>query len=262
MSHDPDPRLVERLRAAGCVWAEDEARLLEAASSDPDQREALVRRRTAGEPLELVLGWADLDGARVRVAAGVFVPRTRSALLVRRGAALLPPGGVAVDLGCGTGALGAALLVRRPDAEVWAVDLDPSAVACARTNLAPGRVVEGDLWAALPARLRGRVDVALVNAPYVPSEEIALMATDARDHEHRVALDGGPDGLDVQRRVASGLEEWLAPGGAVVLETSEHQADTSAAILRSALATAPGWVVVTERDDDLDATVVLGRLGT
>ena len=73
---------------------------------------------------------------------------------------------------------------------------------------------EGDLYDALPAELAGRVDLLAVNAPYVPTDEIALMPTDARDHEHRIALDGGRDGLDLHRRVANGARRVAAvPGG-------------------------------------------------
>src|SRR5207249_4263400 len=94
--------------------------------------------------------------------------------------------------------------------EVHAADLDPAAVACAARNLPAGRVYQGDLYAALPASLRGRVDLVVANVPYVPTEAIAGMPTEARDHEPRSALDGGADGLDVLREVAAAAPEWLA----------------------------------------------------
>ena len=250
----PDPQLVSRLRAAGCVFAEEEAALLEAeAGGDAGRLEALAARRVGGEPLELVLGRAELCGVRVRVAPGVFVPRQRSALLVRLAVAERPR--VVVDLGCGTGALGAAVGTQLPDAEVWAVDIDPAAVDCARTNLAPERVLLGDLYAPLPDRLRGRVDVLLVNAPYVPTDAIALMPPEARDHEHRVALDGGADGLDVQRRVVAGASGWLRPGGVLLLESSRAQAPVTADLMRAA-----GLEPRVHEDDDIDGTAVAGRL--
>ena len=180
-----------RLRAAGCVFAEEEAALLVAAAATPAELERLVGARVAGTPLELLLGYAEFCGLRVAVAPGVFVPRRRTALLVERAAALLRPGAVVVDLCCGTGAIGAALAARVAGLEVWAADVDPDAVACARGNLPPERVLEGDLYDALPDRLRGRVDVLVANAPYVPSGAIGLMPPEARDHEHRTALDGG-----------------------------------------------------------------------
>lgn len=214
--------LVVRLRAAGCVFAEEEAALLLGAASGVEL-EALVRRREAGEPLELVLGGSDFAGVRVRLLAGVFVPRRRTEAVVDLAVAALPRGGLLVDLCCGSGAVGAAVAARRPDAEVHGAELDPDAVACARLNL--DVVHEGDLYDALPTALRSRVDVLAVNAPYVPSGEVALMPREARDHEHRLALDGGADGLDLHRRVLAGAAAWLAPGGVVLLETSAHQAD-------------------------------------
>lgn len=256
MRHPEDP-LVARLRAAGCVYAEQEAALIAAATDDAARREQLVRRRTTGEPLELVLGWAEVGGTRVAVAPGVFVPRARSALLVRLALAALPADGVVVDLGCGTGALGAAVRAARPDAQVWAVDIDPRAVACARSNLPGDRVRLGDLWSALEpdqAGLRGRVDVVLANAPYVPSTAIATMPREARDHEPRVALDGGPDGLDVQRRIARDTPAWLAAGGLLLVETGRPQGPATAAVLRAA-----GLECTVETDDELGATVVVGR---
>lgn len=252
--------LVARLRAAGCVFAEDEADLLCASASGP-ALEALVARRVAGEPLELLLGWAEFDGLRIRTAPGVFVPRRRSTLLVRLAAAALgehtPPGpghtDLVVDLGCGTGALGAALAARVPAAQVWAVDVDPAAVACARSNLAPGRVLLGDLFDPLPGAMRGSVDVVLANAPYVPTDRISFMPPEARDHEHRVALDGGADGLEVQRRVIAAAPAWLRPGGILVVESSAAQAPTSAALM-AAVGLRPRIV----EDDEAGAVAVIG----
>src|SRR5690606_11440977 len=100
--------LVARLRRAGCVFAEDEARLLREAASGAEL-EALVARRVAGAPLEVLLGWTDFAGLRVAIAPGVFVPRRRSELLARLAAEALPPGGVVVELCCGVGAIAAAV---------------------------------------------------------------------------------------------------------------------------------------------------------
>jgi len=252
-------RVAARLRAAGCVFAEDEAALLLAHARgeglDDAALDALVGRRVAGEPLELVVGWAAFAGLRVAVAPGVFVPRRRSELLVDVVDGLLRGRAepVVVDLCCGTGAVAAAVAARRPDARVHAADVDPAAVACARRNVPRGGVHEGDLFGALPADLRGRVDVLVANAPYVPTRAIATMPLEARDHEARVALDGGADGLDVQRRIAAEVRGWLAPGGAVVVETSPAQAATSARLLRER-----GLAVRTCRDDERDGTAVVG----
>ena len=214
LSADELDRLVRRLRAAGCVFAEEEAGLLAEAATSAEELETLTARRAAGEPLEPLLGWVEFCGLRLAVAPGVFVPRQRTALLVDEVVALVRPGSVVVDLGCGVGAIAAAVLARVPGVEVYAVDVDPAAVTCARRNLPAERVFEGDLYAALPTGLRGEVDVVAANAPYVPTDAIALMPREARDHEHRVALDGGADGLAVQRRVIAEAPAWLRPGGA------------------------------------------------
>lgn len=264
---DPDA-VVAALRAAGCVFAEEEAALLLAATSDTADDAALtalVARRVAGEPLEQVLGWAEVAGVRVAVAPGVFVPRQRSGLLVRQAAALVRAvadergrGAVVLDLCCGTGALGAAVLAAAGGAvaELHAADVDPAAVACARTNLPTGQVHEGDLWAALPTALAGRLDVVVANAPYVPTGEIGAMPPEARLHEARVALDGGADGLDLHRRIAAGAPAWLAPGGALVLETSRVQAGRTRDLVAAA-----GLVARVVTDDDVAGTAVVGRRG-
>ncbi len=255
LSPDELDRLVRRLRAAGCVFAEDEAALLAEAVGSDDQLWALAARRELGEPLEQLLGWVEFCGLRLAVAPGVFVPRQRTALLVDEVVALVSPGSVVVDLGCGVGAIAAAVLDRVPDAEVYAVDVDPAAVACARRNLPPDRVFEGDLYAGLPTGLRGRVDVVAANAPYVPTEAIALMPREARDHEHLVALDGGPDGLTVQRWVIAEAPEWLRPGGHVLVETGRSQLDASSAALEAA-----GLTVVVASDDESGGLVARGTM--
>jgi release factor glutamine methyltransferase len=234
------------------VFAEDEARLILGEATSPAEVMAWAARRMAGEPLEQIVGWAEFAGLRIAVDTGVFVPRRRSELVVA--VALREPAEVVVDLCCGSAALGAALAARWPGAEVHAADSDPAAVVSARHNLPRERVYEGDLYAALPADLRGRVDLLVVNAPYVPTEAIATMPREARDHEHRVALDGGTDGLDVQRRVAADACIWLRPGGRLVLETGRDQAERTAALLGAA-----GLSTSVETDDEIGATAVLGR---
>jgi len=251
--------VVARLRAAGCVFAEDEARLLIAAARTPEELEELLGRRVAGLPLEQVLGWAEFGGLRIRLRPGVFVPRRRTELLVRRASRLVAPGAVTLDLCCGSGAVGAALLAADPSLRLYAVDIDPAATACARDNIEPrgGLVFTGDLFEPLPGELRGRIDLIVANAPYVPTEEIHRMPSEARVHEARIALDGGVDGLEVQRRLVAEAPVWLAAGGHLLVETSAGQADDTAAIFaRSGLT--PRIV----RSKALAATVVIGALSS
>jgi release factor glutamine methyltransferase len=250
----PDLVVVARLRAAGCVFAEDEAELLTAAARTPAELEAMVGRRAAGEPLEQVLGWAEFCGLRIAVAPGVFVPRRRTEFLVSEAAALARPGAVIVDLCCGAGAIGAALAAAVERAEVHAADVDPVAVRCARQNLPAARVYSGDLYEALPSGLRGRIAILAANVPYVPTGDIAFLPSEARAHEPRAALDGGPDGLGVLRQVAAGAPAWLAPGGHLLSETSAGQA----ALAETALAAA-GLTARVVTSGDLAATVVIGQ---
>ena len=214
--------LVERLSAAGCIAADEEAGMLtEAAGGDPDRLESLVRRRETGEPVEWIVGWAPFCGRRVLVAPGVYVPRVQTEVLARRAAAAVPPGGLAVDLATGSGAV--AVVLRSAGAEVVATELDPRAAACARTNGIT--VFEGDLDAPLPAAYEGRVDVLTANVPYVPTGALDLLPRDVRAHEPWRAHDGGADGLELVRRVLALAPRWLRPGtGRAFVEVGPDQA--------------------------------------
>ncbi|MDQ2797873.1 MAG: putative protein N(5)-glutamine methyltransferase [Actinomycetota bacterium] len=247
--------LVQRLREAGCVFAEDEARLLVEAARDDAHLESLVARRVAGEPLEPLLGWVEFCGLRLAIDPGVFVPRRRTEFLVASAARVTRPGAVLVDLCCGSGAVGAALLADDETLDLYACDIEAAAVTCAGRNLGPDRVYPGDLFTALPDTLHGRVDVLVANAPYVPTAEIPMMPTEARDYESAVALDGGADGVDVHRRIAVDAPRWLVPGGRLLIETSGRQAPTTAASMQRA-----GLTTQIEHDDELDATVVIGTV--
>jgi release factor glutamine methyltransferase len=279
-----------RLRAAGCVFAEDEAAVLTGVAPGGRALAALVERRCAGEPLEQVVGFADFCGVRVRLRPGVFVPRLRSELLVRvateelRGRARNDarvtgethraagddatvtageqpaaggtgqhPGPLVVDLCCGSGALGLAVREKVSGIDLHAADLDPVAVACATDNLG-ANVHHGDLFTALPPELRGRIDVLLANVPYVATRHLPFLPAEARDHEPRTALDGGDDGLTILRAVLAGAGTWLAPGGLLLSEITEAQATAACdAVAGNGLTPA----VVT--DDDLDARVITAR---
>jgi release factor glutamine methyltransferase len=245
--------VVARLRAAGCVYAEDEARLLLDSEGEVD---SLVARRVAGEPLEWVLGWAEFADLRIVVRPGVFVPRRRTELLAAEAIARLRPASVAVELCCGSGAIAAVILEEVPFVEVHAADIDPVAVGCAELNLPNGNVHQGDLFDALPADLRGRIDVLVANTPYVPSEEVALMPSEARDHEPKHTLDGGPDGLTLLRRISATAQDWLAPGGHVLIEVSDRQLLPAMAVFA-----VDGLIASSASSEELGATVVVGRSG-
>ncbi|TFB94129.1 putative protein N(5)-glutamine methyltransferase [Cryobacterium sp. HLT2-28] len=247
--------IVARLRAAGCVFAEDEARLIRAAARTTGEADAMVERRAAGEPLEYILGWAEFCGLRVAVEPGVFVPRRRTGLLVREGVKRCGPGSTVVDLCCGSGAVGMAVAAAHPEARLYAADVDPVAVRCARRNLGADRVFEGDLFDALPPDIKGTVHLLVVNAPYVPTSAIDTMPREARLHETRTALDGGADGLEVHRRVAEGATDWLAAGGLLLIETSRAQAPGTAAILDRA-----GFAARVVTSAALGATVAIGTV--
>jgi release factor glutamine methyltransferase len=245
--------VIARLRAAGCVFAEDEAAMLLGAAPDEATLHEMVGRRVTGEPLEQVVGFADFCGIRVKLRSGVFVPRVRSELLVRLGAEAAQTGKTVVDLCCGSGALGLAVRNRVPDVDLYAADLDPAAVACARENLEPGRVFEGDLFDPLPEILKGAVDVLLANVPYVATRHIPLLPAEARDHEPHTALDGGDDGLDLFRAVTARAADWLAPGATMFSEITEAQIDAATTAVRAA-----GLEPRVTSDDELEATVIAG----
>jgi release factor glutamine methyltransferase len=250
--------VARRLRAAGSVYAEDEARMLVDAATTSTALHRMVDRRCAGVPLEHIVGWAEFCGLRIAVDPGVFVPRRRTELLVRCASAVTRRDATVVDVCCGSGAVGAALAAEVGRLDISAVDIDPICVRCAQRNLeaAGGYAYEGDLFDPLPTTIRGSVDVVVANAPYVPTDAIALMPPEARDHEPLIALDGGRDGVDVQRRLIAAAPHWLVPGGMLLVETSREQAPLTAAALE-----ASGFETRIELDEDLEATVAVGRLG-
>lgn len=246
---------VARLRAAGCVFAEDEAALLAHAARSRDELDAMVARRADGVPVEQIVGWAEFCGLRVVVEPGVFVPRRRTEQLAKTAAAHASSGSVVVDLCCGSGAVGLAVATMAPGVQLHAVDIDPAAVRCARRNLAAvaGHVYEGDLFRPLSVGLIGAVDVLTVNAPYVPTDQVPLLPPEARVHEPAVALDGGGDGLDVHRRVAGSVAMWLTPGGKLFAECNDRQGAT----LREIYAAAGESVEVIADDESKTAIVML-----
>ncbi|MFD4369816.1 putative protein N(5)-glutamine methyltransferase [Rhodococcus sp. NPDC058521] len=234
MPAGPPLELVAELRRAGCVFAEDEAALLVEAAESPEVLNGLVRRRISGTPLEYILGWTEFCGLRIPVSEGVFVPRRRTEFLVRVAAAQLFKDATIVDMCCGSGAVGVALAARSQSIHLHAVDIDPVCVRCAKTTVdaVGGTVHQGDLFDPLPRSMCGLVDLVVANAPYVPTDEIDLMPTEARLHEPRAALDGGSDGLEIQRRLIAEAPNWLTPGGHLFIETSEKQSTATETLCR------------------------------
>jgi release factor glutamine methyltransferase len=200
--------VVERLRAGGSVFAEDEARLL---GGD----EEMIARRIAGERLEHILGRVEFCGLRLEVDPGVFIPRPQTEALAEQAAALRPA--VALDLFAGCGAIACVVKARNPAARVVAAELDPAALACARRNgeRFSVEVVAADVDDGVPSELEGRVDVLTANVPYVPTAELRYVP---HDGEPESALDGGADGLDWLRRVKEIAPRWLRPGGVLLYE--------------------------------------------
>jgi release factor glutamine methyltransferase len=201
-----------------------------------------VRRRAGREPLQRILGWEDFRGVRVRLTNAVLVPRPETEMLVEWALALLPEPGdrrlLAIDVGTGSGCVACALACERPDLDVIAVDVSPAAAAVARDNAralgveARVRVVAADLLECV----RGpRADLIVSNPPYLPTATVPELEPEVRAHEPRLALDGGPDGLVLIRRIAATAQRCLKPSGALALETAgDAQAEAAAALLRGA----------------------------
>ena len=248
MAAPTDPQaLAELLADAGFVAADEEAdELLARAAGDTELLEALVERRLTGEPLAWITGSVSFCGLEIRVDHGVYVPRWQSEPLARRAAERLPADGTAVDLCTGAGAIAATLMAARPGARVVAGELDERAVACATANGV--EVYRGDLFAALPRALEGRVDVVVGVVPYVPTPDLPLLQRDTFAFESPLSYDGGADGTAILRRVLADSPRFLRPGGALLLELGAGQADA----LRDDLGRLRYHDVAVLRDEDGD----------
>ena len=216
----PVQSVVDRLVAAGCVAAEDEADELMTAAPDEETLDAWLDRRERGEPLPWITGTINFCGHRLAVAPGVYVPRVQSEELARRSAELLVERGCAVDLCTGAGAVAAHLMWARPGAAVIGVDIDRRAVACARGNGV--RAILADLDSPLRSRA---FDVITAIPPYVPTADLRLLPSDVQRYEPPLALHGGGDGLDVARRIVAAAARLLRPGGWLLIEVGGRQDD-------------------------------------
>lgn len=247
--------IIEQLQNAGCVFAEEEAQLLISEADTLEELLTMVKLRATGSPLEYILGWAEFYGNRIAVVPGVFVPRRRTEFLVQKAIDLSVPGVKVVDLCCGSGAVGVAISKAVGLVSLYAVDIDPIAVQCAKCNVSKlgGLVYEGDLYNPLPPHLFGNVDIIVANAPYVPTEAIKSLPQEARLYEPKVALDGGNDGNDIHKRVAENASFWLAPGGHLLVETSKIQAPQTVEIFNQY-----GLIARLIHNNELDSSIVIG----
>ncbi|TMA40697.1 MAG: peptide chain release factor N(5)-glutamine methyltransferase [Deltaproteobacteria bacterium] len=200
---------------------------------------ALIKRRGAREPVAYILRSKEFHGRPFEVAPGVFIPRPETELLVRIVTEHLAKDRHVrvLDLCAGSGAVGISIAAERPQASVDLVEVSEDAAAVARRNaerLAAGRVrvITGDLYAALPEKVR--YDAIAANPPYVPIADAKRLAPDVVQHEPHLALFGGDDGLAVIRRIAAGIRDWLAPGGLFVTEIDPAQGAAVVVLLREA----------------------------
>ncbi len=243
------------LRTAGCVYAEEEAQLMLAEARTNLDLIGMIAARSDGVPLEQILGWAEFRGLRVGIAPGIFVPRYKTEFLAEQAIALCESDSVVLDLCCGSGAIGLAIISNNPSIQLLASDIDPLAVSSAKHNLAPFEIeiFEGDLFEPIPKEWKGRIDILVANAPYVPTESIEIMPRESRLYEPHASLDGGQDGLDVHRRIAMAAPEWLAPGGHLLIETGKSQASSAADIFEK-----NGMTSRIVYSEEYDSTVIIG----
>ena len=200
----------------------------------------LIKRRVEGCPTAYLTGRRDFYMLSFEVSPAVLIPRPDTETLVV--AALDALKGVAapriLDLGTGSGCVAVSLAHALKAAGVTAVDVSPDALATARRNAAAHGVaervvfLEGDLFAPLPPA--ASFDAIVSNPPYIAPSEFPALAVDVRDHEPRVALDGGPDGLSFYRRIAADAAKFLSPGGSLLVEIGSTQADAVAGLLSAA----------------------------
>ena len=225
--------IAERLSSGGFIAPREEAgELLAAAGENGSLLEQMLARRLMGEPLAWICGRTRFCGIDLTIDRSVYVPRWHTELVARAAAALLHRSGTAIDLCTGSGAVARVLLQRHPRARVIATDVDSRAVACARRNGVDALL--GSLFAPLPHTVRGRVDLVVAVVPYVPTCELPLLQRDTFTFEETLAYDGGPDGVDILRRVITESPKWLRAGGALVLELGRGQLNGIANDLQTA----------------------------
>ena len=227
--------------------------------------EQMVERRFTGEPVPFITGRLEFRGLELRAKPGVFVPRDSSEFLAEQAVRRLRRRGdpVAVDLATGAGAIALAVANEVPDAVVYGADIAEDAVQLARANAKrlglQARFVAGDLFAGLPAHLRGQVDVITLHPPYVARDELADLPDEIRNFEpEHVLTDRSVDGLGLVERTADEAWNWLCRGGWVLIEVSPDRARAVASALR-----AEGFADVRSTNGGMGVTrVVVGRAAT
>lgn len=188
--------------------------------------EQAIQRRLAGEPVSRIRGWREFYGRRFIVTPDVLDPRPETELLVEQGLKRLPPNGRVLDLGTGSGCILLSVLAEREDAAGTGLDISPAALAVARRNAdALGLAARVDFIEAGWSGVAGApFDLALSNPPYIPEADVAGLAKDVRNHDPRLALTPGGDGLNPYRAILKAMPDWLRPGGCIGFEFGIEQA--------------------------------------
>lgn len=205
----------------------------------PDERQTLreaVKRRAAGEPLQYVTGEVAFRHIIVKVRSGVLIPRPETEVVTGEvlDAIADVEAPLVADICTGSGCIALSVASENPQARVWASDISPLAVEVTAENAERlsltqrVSVVLGDLFGGLPDELRGSFDAIVANPPYIPSADVPQLPSEVSGFEPHLALDGGPDGLEVFRRLAPEAAQWLKPGGVLVVELDERRVETAA----------------------------------
>lgn len=197
----------------------------------------LVKRRALSEPVAYLIGQREFYSLKFDVTREVLIPRPDTEVLVmelieRARNSAAPK---VLDLGTGSGCISVTAAVNLPQSHVTAVDISPAALGVARANSALHKVeqrmefLEGDLFA--PIEVGRRFDFIVSNPPYIPSGELVELQADVRKHEPQLALDGGPEGLDVIRRMIAELPQYLADQGTFLVEIDPPQSSAVQTLL-------------------------------
>jgi release factor glutamine methyltransferase len=229
--------------------------------AETDALRELVKRRGLREPLQHIVGTTSFCGCEIAVNRHALVPRPETELLAECGWQFLSTLNLStcLDFGTGTGCIAIALAAKCPNASITALDVSADALALAKENAGKNNVAgrieffQGDGFAGLPA---AQFDLIVSNPPYIASAEIATLEPEVRDFDPRAALDGGADGLDFYRRLAAQAKPFLKPGGKIMLEFGDGQADAIAKIF-----TVENWIVEAVKEDySQRARIIVARL--